>query len=287
MADYTIEGLRAREYLGGAIQVRSVLTTTQTFTRYYIDYPSDDLTITGIMQIPPGEGPFPVVILNHGYIPPARYWSGADTWKAAEYLNGQGFATISPDFRGWGQSDRGDNFFRTGLLIDALNLIGSLPSVPQLDPERVGMWGHSMGGGVTTKAITVDPRIKAAVLYAPVSGDDSEVFARWGASVRADVDERLGRAYAEALLSPEFLARTSPIYYFDGVTAPVQIHIGTADTSTPPQWAEAIHQALQTAGKEVEFFVYPRQGHALEGESWQLFMERVTDFFNRHLKDAT
>ena len=180
MADYTIEGLRARTYPGGTIQVRSVLTTTNDFTRYYIDYPSDGLTITGVMQIPRGPGPFPVVILNHGYIPRDSYWPGADTWRAAQYLNRRGYLTIAPDFRSWGESDVANSFFSTGQVIDALNLVSSLSSVPEADAERVAMWGHSMGGGVTTKAITIDPRIKAAVLYAPVSADDAQVLTRWG-----------------------------------------------------------------------------------------------------------
>jgi cephalosporin-C deacetylase-like acetyl esterase len=132
-----------------------VLTVTEVFTRYYIDYPSDDLTITGIMQVPRGEGPFPVVILNHGYIPPANYWSGADTWRAAEYLSSAGFLTLSSDFRGWGQSDEGPNYFRAGLVIDALNLVNSVASIPEADPTRIGMWGHSMGGGAATKLLAV------------------------------------------------------------------------------------------------------------------------------------
>jgi len=70
MDQYTIPGLRERNYPGGTINVRSVLAYTDVFTRYYIDYPSDEYTVTGIMQVPQGEGPFPVVILNHGYIAP-------------------------------------------------------------------------------------------------------------------------------------------------------------------------------------------------------------------------
>lgn len=287
MEPFTIEGLREREYSGGAINIRSVLTTTATFTRYYIDYPSDDLTITGIMQIPPGDGPFPVVLLNHGYIPHSRYWSGADTWQAAGYLNRHGYLTLSSDFRTWGQSDSGDNFFRTGLLIDALNLVSAVSSIPQADPNRIGMWGHSMGGGVATKAITVDPRIKAAVLYAPVSGNDLEVIERWGVGVRRDTEERLVRAYADAVYRADFLERTSPINYFDFVTAPVQIHIGSADTSTPPEWSADLNEALVKAGREVEYYLYQGQGHAFQGESWQLFMERVTDFFDRTLGEAS
>jgi len=55
------------------------------------------VTITGVMHVPHGVGPFPVVILNHGYIPPSRYWSGADTWRAADYLARHGYLTIAPD----------------------------------------------------------------------------------------------------------------------------------------------------------------------------------------------
>lgn len=285
LAAYTIEGLRARDYPGGTVEIRSVLTRTEAYTRYYIAYPSDGLTITGVMHVPHGEGPFPVVILNHGYIPPSRYWSGADTWRAADYLARHGYLTIAPDFRGWGGSDSGPNFFRTGLVIDVLNLISSLPSIPQADPERVGMWGHSMGGGVTTKAIVVDARIRAAVLYAPVSADDREVMARWGGWRRfPDTPDPMWRAYVQAMDDPHFLRLTSPIFFMEFVTAPVQIHQGTADTTTPPRWAEAIRNALIAAGKEVEYYAYEGQGHAFEGEAWNLFMERTRQFFDKYLK---
>jgi dipeptidyl aminopeptidase/acylaminoacyl peptidase len=283
LAGYTIKGLRERAYPGGPIEITHTVTETDSFTKYLIRYPSDDLTITGMMNVPEGEGPFPVVILNHGYIPPSRYWSGADTWRAADHLAASGYLTISPDFRGWGGSDSGDNFFRTGLVIDVLNLISSLPSLPQADPDRVGMWGHSMGGGVTSKAITIDDRIKAAVLYAPVSADDTDVLRRWGRGGRGGGDDSLARAYREASRDRDFVRMTSPIHYFDFVATAVQIHQGTADTTTPPRWAEAIWGALQSAGKDVEYFSYPGQGHAFQGESWDLFSEQVSDFFERTL----
>ena len=299
--DYTIDKLRSRVYPGGQLEVRSILTATNNFTSYYIDYPSDGLTITGIMQIPPGEGPFPVIILNHGYIDRAAYWPGADTWRAASYLNQHGYLTIAPDFRSWGESDTDNSFFSTGQLIDTLNLISSLESVPEADINRVGMWGHSMGGGITMKAITIDYRIRAAVLYAPVSADDAQVIAQWGPGCHpeqpnllsnecagaevlvANMDDTLFWAYADAIGNAHLLARTSPINYADYVIAPVQIHIGTADTRTPPTWAADINDRLRARGKTVEYFSYPNQGHALQGQSWDLFMQRTVDFFDRNL----
>jgi dipeptidyl aminopeptidase/acylaminoacyl peptidase len=283
LADYTIEGLRQRSYPDGTLEITQVVTETDSFTKYLVRYPSDELLITGMMNIPKGEGPFPVVILNHGYIPPSRFWSGADTWRAADYLARRGYLTISPDFRGWGGSDKGDNFFRAGLVIDALNLISSLASLPQADQRRVAMWGHSMGGGVTTKAITIDPRIRAAILYAPVSADDTDVIQRWGGHTDASTDAELARLYQEASRDPDFLRLTSPIHYFHLVSAAVQIHQGTADRTTPPQWAAAIRDGLAAAGKQVEYFAYPRQGHAFEGDSWELFMGRVVEFLDATL----
>jgi dipeptidyl aminopeptidase/acylaminoacyl peptidase len=271
-------------YPGGTIEITHHITQTETFAKYLIRYPSDDLTITAMMNVPEGDGPFPVVILNHGYIAPSRFWSGADTWRAADHLASHGYLTISPDFRGWGGSDEGDNFFRTGLVIDVLNLVSSLPSLSQADVQRVAMWGHSMGGGVTTKAIVIDPRIKAAVLYGPVSSDDRDVMRRWGGSRGGGQDEMLARAYREASRDDAFLYLTSPANFFELVSAPVQIHQGAADRTTPPKWAEAIRDGLQAAAKPVEYFSYAGQGHAFEGESWDLFMQRITDFFDLTLK---
>ena len=301
MSSYTIEGLRQRTYPGGTIRIRETLTQTTHYTRYYIDYPSDGLTITGIMQVPRGIGPFPVIILNHGYIPQERYWSGADTWGAAGYLNRHGYLTIAPDFRSWGESDTANSFFSTGQLIDTLNLVSSLHSLPNVDLTRIGMWGHSMGGGITLKALTIDRRIKAAVLYAPVSAKEGEILDRWGPGCTADqpfpladkcggaeilvqdVDGRTLWAYADAINNQPLLERMSAGNYLSDISVPVQIHIGNADTVTPPRWSEDIRDALQAAGKNVEYFAYPDQGHLFQGESHWRFMQRVTDFFDRHL----
>jgi dipeptidyl aminopeptidase/acylaminoacyl peptidase len=277
--------MRERSYPGGTIAIQWTYTRTNAYTRYYVTYPSDDLTISGVLCVPHGDGPFPVVILNHGYIAPDEYWSGADTWYASAHLAQAGYVTLAPDFRGWGESDEGANYFRTGLTTDALNLISSLPSLSKADPERVGMWGHSMGAGVTTRAIVIDERVKAAVLYGAVSADDVEYGRRWhfGSTPRAG-DDPLDTAYRRATQDRALLERTSPINYFGSVSAPVQIHTGERDTVTPSHWSEAIRDALLDVGVEVEYYVYPGQGHAFHGESWDLFMARVTQFYDQHLK---
>lgn len=284
MLAYTIEGLRGRDYSGGRIRITHTLTVSEAYTRVLITYPSDGLTISGMMHIPFGTGPFPVVILNHGYIAPSQFWSGSDTWRAADYLAQNGYLTISPDFRGLARSDQGLNIFRAGYAVDALNAAASVKSLPYADARRIGMWGHSMGGGVTARAMVASDLVKAAVLYAPVSADDRErrFFFSGGSDLSASLE--LGASISFWLNVGNFIDSVSPIHHFTHVTAPVSIHQGDADTTTPPRWARAIRDALQAQSKAVEYFEYARQGHAFAGASWDLFNQRVVRFFDKHLK---
>lgn len=92
----------------------AVLKETPAFTRYAIEYSSDGFTITGYMNVPSGSGPFPVVILNHGYYDPDRYQTGNGTLAAADFLARRGYLTIASDYRVYGGSEDGQNDFRGG-----------------------------------------------------------------------------------------------------------------------------------------------------------------------------
>lgn len=307
MYPYTIAGLRERTFTGGKISLDVVMGLTNTYTKYLISYPSDGLRITGILQIPQGEGPYPVIIMNHGYANRSTYTSGDGTDRASVYLVERGYITIASDFRTWGGSDIAPSFFHTGLVIDVMNLIASLDSIPQADTNRIGMWGHSMGGGITTKILTLNSPVKAAVLYAPNSADDADLIARWGYGCIGDIyagellqtcnsadvipeplEAEIIAAYVESATSPEKMREIAPIYFLDSVSVPIQIHIGSADGdyigSTPPEWSYKLNQALIEAGKDVELFVYENERHSFVGDAWLSFMNRAVEFFDAHLK---
>jgi dipeptidyl aminopeptidase/acylaminoacyl peptidase len=306
MYPYTIAGLREREFTGGEIRILQTLLQTETYTRYLIKYPSDGLSITGVLQIPVGTGPFPVIVMNHGFVKRGEYSSGDGTDRAAEYLVEHGYITIASDFRTWGQSDVGPSFFHTGLVADVMNLIASLPSIPQADILRVGTWGHSMGGGITTKILALDSPVRAAVLYAPNSADDADLIARWGYGCIGDISagemletcnsadvipdtlsDEIIAAYVESATSEERMREIAPYYHLENISVPIQIHIGSADGdyigSTPPEWSYKLNQGLLDAGREVELFVYEGQRHSFAGDAWLLFMERAVNFFNEQL----
>lgn len=306
MYPYTIAGLRERTFDGGEISLDVVMGLTNTYTKYLFSYPSDGLRISGILQIPNGDGPFPVIIMNHGYQNRSEYTSGDGTDRASIYLVERGYITIASDYRTWGSSDISASFFHTGLVTDVMNLLASIDSLPQADVTRVGMWGHSMGGGITTKILTLDSPVKAAVLYAPNSVDDADLIARWGYGCIGDISagellqtcnsadvipeslpSEMIAAYVESATNPEMMREIAPIYFLDSVSVPVQIHIGSADGdyigSTPPEWSYKLNEALIDANRDVEMFVYEGQRHSFVGDAWLLFMNRAVEFFDENL----
>ena len=298
--------MRARSYPGGEIVSGELLENNGSYSRYAITYPSDGIAVTGTMNVPAGAGPFPVVVLLHGYYERDQYWPGAGTEQAADFFARSGYLAVAPDFRSWGGSGSGPSLFHMGLVADTINLISALPSLPQADPHRVALWGHSMGGGIAAKVLVIDRRAAAAVLYAPNSADDADLIARWGPGclpgqseadgdkcnpadiVSPDLPADIVEAYRRSAFDAAFLPRVAPVYHLDAIGAPVQIHIGTADgatlSQTPPEWSEKLHTALQAAGKEVEFFSYAGQGHFFEPEPWLEMMGRALVLFDERLK---
>ena len=306
---YTIAGLRQHDFQSGDIHIRSTLEESEFYTSYLIDYPSDGLTITGVMQLPVGEGPFPVILMNHGFFNRDIYLSGDGTDRASAFLAQRGYLTLASDYRSWGDSDIGHSFFYSGLTTDVINLLNAISSIPEADPNRIGMWGHSMGGGVTMKVLTIDSRVKAAVLYSPVSADDTDIINRWGVGCFGDIAEgekligcnssdvipidlprNLQDAYRFAATDANTLKRIAPFYSLERIIAPIQIHYGTEDgkviSGTPPEWSRKLNQGLLEAGKQVELFQYEGERHSFIGQAWFDFMGRTLRFFDKHVKNT-
>jgi uncharacterized protein len=305
---YTIEGLRKHKFQSGKITLIKTLLETEVFTRYLIEYPSDGLTISGILQVPKvGTAPYPVIVMNHGFFSRTIYHSGDGTDRAAEFLNRRGYLTVSSDYRTWGNADTGVSLYYSGLAIDVINLMNALPSYPQADVKRVGMWGHSMGGGVTLKVLTTDNRIKSAVLYSSVSADFGDIIERWGPGCIGDVLEgeaaygcnssdvlpltlpaNLIESYSNSTTDPDMLKAVSPLYHLESVNAPVQINYGVEDgkvsAGTPPEWSEKMYQGFIDAGKDAQLFGYAGEAHSFHEDQWFAFMERTAQFFDKYVK---
>jgi dienelactone hydrolase len=284
----TIDDLSAREYGGGAIEVGEVDLWAPSFTRYKIFYPSDGLAISGLMDVPNGPGPFPVVVVAHGYFDPDYYYSGRGSAPIADYLAERGYLTIMPDYRNYGDSDFGPNPFRIGYVVDVMNLIALLDTLPMADPERVGVLGHSLGGGVATYVMVLaGERVDAVVLYAPMSADQAVNFWHTWSWWDRELMDAHAMVYGTPDDSPLGYAHISPINYLDRVKMPVMIHHGTIDAQVPVEWSDELAQRLLGAGVDVTYYTYRNVGHTFTWWAWDLFMKRNLDFFDEYVRAAS
>jgi dipeptidyl aminopeptidase/acylaminoacyl peptidase len=281
---YTIEYLQSRAYGGGQIEFLEIIEQNIFFTRYLIRYLSDGLNIYGFANIPNDEGLHPVIIALHGYIDPAIYNTIDYTTHYADALAGSGYVVLHPNLRGYAPSDDGENLFRVGMAIDVLNLIeliqaqgGGSGPLGAADPNLIGLWGHSMGGGITTRVLTVSADVRAALLYGAMSGDEQknyEAIQRWSGSTRG---------MDESAVPAEALTRISPMYFFDDITAALSIHHGTADATVPLDWSMLTCEQLKALGKNVECHYYEDMPHTFYGQGDEQFIQNTVQFFNQYL----
>jgi dipeptidyl aminopeptidase/acylaminoacyl peptidase len=221
----------------------------------------------------------------HGYIDPEIYTTVAYSTRYADSLARAGYLVIHPNLRNFPPSDEGPDPFRVGTATDTMNLMalvrahGGQPGpLEKADPSRIGLWGHSMGGGITLRVITVDPGVSAAVLYGSMSGDERTNYERilyWSDGERGE----------EELATPdEDLARISPIYHLERIEAAVSIHHSDTDEVVPLAWSLDLCERLEELQKAVECFTYSGLPHTFRGEGDLLFMQQVAEFFDLNLK---
>lgn len=284
----SLPALMQKEFDGRDLKLGEVLAENAIYTRYYISYKSGELTISGIMNIPKGSGPFPVLILNHGYIDPKIYTNGRGLKREQDYLARQGFIVLHPDYRNHAQSDKdpeADVNFRLGYVEDVINVVYAIKnsSLLMIDKNNIGMLGHSMGGGVTLNILVTQPElVKAAVLFAPVSGDNRDNFKRW-TKTRPETAAKVIEKYGEPASDPEFWDNVSSRTFLENITAPILLHHGTADKDVPVEWSNRLAEELKEKNKSVDYRVYEGQPHEFTSD-WPAVMKSTAEFFTKHLK---
>jgi dipeptidyl aminopeptidase/acylaminoacyl peptidase len=285
-AGLTIADLVNRSYGEGQIEFEPEQRVSARFSRYYFHYPSDGLTVYGFLDLPTGEGPFPVVLVLHGYVDPADYEILSYTSGYADALASQGFAVFHPNYRNYPPSDAGPNLFRVGYAVDVLNLIALLQHqagqpgpLERADPTDIGLFGHSMGGGIALRVLTVGTEVDGAVLYGSMSADERlnfESIYAWSDGTRGA--EELNTAAAD-------LARISPSNFLDRIQVPVSIHHGAADELVPPAWSDELCLQLSALGKTVECYTYPAEPHTFIGFGGIQLIDRTVAFFHQVFSD--
>src|ERR1700730_1654704 len=291
-----IDAMRQREYPGSELAIEQTLTPGANYRRYVASYQSDGLKIFGLLTLPNGPKPaagWPVIIFNHGYIPPTVYRTTERYVAYVDAFARDGYIVFKPDYRGFGSSQGQpvSAYYAPDDTVDVLNAVTSLQRYGSADPNRLGMWGHSMGGNLTLRALVIDPRIKVAVIWAGVNATYKDLMENWHPVGGEPVAPSFGGGQRQNYLAqvgtpeqnPAFWDSISPMAYLADITAPIQLDHGTADTEVPLQFSQTLANDLRAANKQVELYTYAGSDHNI-AQGFTLAMARSVAFFDRSLK---
>ncbi|MBN2006955.1 MAG: alpha/beta fold hydrolase [Anaerolineae bacterium] len=297
-----IASLRQRSYPGSEVVIEETLDPGVNYDRYLASYRSEGLKIYALLTVPRGKPPengWPVIIFNHGYIPPSEYRT---TERYIAYVDGfarKGYIVFRSDYRGHGDSEgvAWGPYDAPDYAIDVLNAVATMKAYPAADPERIGMWGHSMGGSITLQAMVTTKDVKVGVIWAGVVGSYMDIL-KWrqrqfGNSPtptpdptgrpRAGVWGMLDR-YGTPEQNPAFWDAISPTAFLSDLSGPLQLHHGTSDASVPYVWSEDLYAEVRAAGKTIEFYSYEGDDHNLS-KNFKTAMAHSVEFFDRYLKE--
>ncbi len=295
-----IAAMRQRQYPGSDVVIEQELEPGPNYHRYLASYQSDGLKIYALLTVPfagrPPDG-WPVIVFNHGFIPPASYRTTERYVAYVDALARNGYIVFRPDYRGHGSSEgeaRGA-YGSPDYVVDVLNAVATMQRYAAADPARVGMWGHSMGGYITLRAMVISHEVKAGVIWAGVVASYPDLLYRWrrGPAAVADLTATPapGRRWRQEMLetfgtpeeNPDFWNSISANAFLGDLSGPLQLHHGTADASVPLEFSEMLYDQLLAAGQPAELYTYEGADHNL-ASSFSLAMQRTIVFFDQHLK---
>jgi fermentation-respiration switch protein FrsA (DUF1100 family) len=295
----SIQALRSGLYPGSEITIENELERGANYRRFYAHYLSEGLKIYALLTLPDGtmpEGGWPAILFNHGYIPPKEYRTTERYIAYVDRLAQSGYIVFRIDYRG---NDRSEGvasgaYYDPGYTIDVLNAVASLKRYPQANPQKLGVWGHSMGGFLALRAMVISPDIKVGVIWSGVVGSYDDLINHWhhpvsGPTPTPHAEARGGgrgawtNQYGTPTQNPDFWNSLSATSFLDDLSGPIQLHHGTADTEVPLAFSENLAVDAKSAGKQVEFYTYPGADHNLS-QSFTLAMDRTIKFFDRYLK---
>ncbi len=253
-----------------------------------IEYPArDGLTIHGYLTRPVGveSRNLPTVLLVHGG-PWAR-----DTWgynPMAQWLANRGYAVLQVNYRG--STGYGKKFLNAGnrewagkMHQDLLDGVDYFAKQGTIDPKKVAIVGGSYGGYATLVGLAFTPDVFACGV--DIVGPSNiatllKTVPPYWAPMKAMMAKRIGDLDKEK----DFLESRSPLFKADKITKPLLIGQGANDPRVKQAESDQIVAAMRKNGKEVQYVVYPDEGHGFARPENRLhFFAIAEQFLAKHL----
>lgn len=245
-------------------------------------YLSDGLKVAGYIVIPTGKEKLPCIIFNRGGHENKGHISDSGAALVLGRLASWGYIVVASQYRG-NQGGSGQEEYGGADVMDVVNLIKVLDSVPRADTSRIGMYGVSRGGMMTYLALTHTDRISAAVVVSGLTDlladvqrhpeIESDVYARLIPNYRNNRVEAL--AARSAIRWPQKICKSTPLLI---------IH-GGADKRVHPSQALRMAEALTEIHHPFQLVVLIGGIHGLRTYSKEKF-DMTKDWFDQHVRDG-
>jgi uncharacterized protein len=291
--------MKKQSYPGSQITVVGKLNPGSNYSQYIVSYYSEGLKIYALLTIPDGNKPkegWPVIIFNHGYIQPDIYRTTERYLAYVDTFARNGYIVFKPDYRGNGLSEGKPQgpYYSPAYTIDDLNAISSIRKYHDANPNKIGIWGHSMGGNITLRDLVITNDIKAAVIWGGVVGSYNDLINNWqrvvpyhpsarDLSLRNAGRSELINKYGTPSANPDFWDSIDPTSFISDISTPIQLDVGGNDEEVPPSFSVSLYDKLKAAGKMVEIYKYPGSDHNIS-QSFAEAMQNTLNFFNKYLK---
>lgn len=259
-------------------QTEADLKTPAACRRVPISYLSDGLRVTGLMSKPPGAGPFPLILVNHGGFDPASKMAGF-----VDFFTDSGFCALAPDYRGCGGSE-GRHELARGEVDDVLNAIRYAKELPCVDRARVWLFGFSHGAVLSLLAAAREPAI-SGVIAAQGPVELAECYRHWvahrdqpGLRALAGLHTLVGGTPKE---KPDAWRARSALYAAAQIHCPVLLIYSDADSAVPADQGPRMELALKAAGNtRARLLMLPGLDHGLTPGAWADLRPAMLEFLH-------
>jgi dipeptidyl aminopeptidase/acylaminoacyl peptidase len=233
-----------------------------------IFYDNDGIRIAAWIIRPRGEGPFPLVVLNHGYFTGNIAEWNLDSVRSpfmalACKLARRQYAVFFSHYRGFGESE-GEQTFGPGEVSDVSTGIDLMKSLPFVDPSRIALVGDSEGAMISLFVASMREDIRCvASVSAPVELLRMfETMPAWKRKLAAlpGLYDTIGGTYDEV---PEEYLKRSVLYSASDINCPILIIHGARDPVVPVEQAFLLEEVLLGAGISHSLHVLPQATHGI------------------------
>ena len=223
--------------------------------------------VRGWLEVPVGDGPFPVLIRVPGYGQNMQPTGTRDmivfSFNPRAHGNSQDEVPGRPvDY--WIRGlDEKETYFYRGAYLDCLRAVDYIASREDVDPERIAVWGGSQGGGFAFAMAALDRRIDLCIADIPFLCDWVNYFklSHWP-EMTTWIEESEERSWPTTLRT---LSYFDTMNLTERIRCPTFMGVGLQDRVCPPTTSFAAFNRIP--GEKI-FRIYPESSHGLPGKHY-------------------